>query len=527
MRTYVTLPVLALVVAGCTTPRLPERPSLFSQEELQRAKTPPVVDAKPAGELGLDARMPEPAVATPVAARKLYTFRARGLPVELAMAQFAQVYGINVSIDRDVRGQVTADFRNLPLDKALEALLEVNGLSWEWDDGLLRVTRLQTKTFNVDYLRLTRTGNSTTTTSSTSTGGGGGGDTTRAGLSKSDTINFWSELESQLEDILTKGRADSTDEQAAPMETVTTLDRVANTTTTSIKPLKEKEGRLIINRLSGTVQVTSTRTRMRAVEDYLKQLHENIGRQVFIDVRIVEVGLNSDRSLGIDWNQINFGALKVGSATNFTTSAAGSNVPPLTAAALYSKVFPKSFLVNDMDVVIRALQQQGDVKVVSQPRIRTLNNQSAIVRSGTERTFFTTQTVLTPVAGGTPVISTTTTPTTITEGLVLSLTPQISVNGRIAMDVSPVITRISGVDVSPDGKSNAPRLDVKQTSTMVRVGDGETVIIGGLIQEVEEETNRAVPGLGDVPGVRNLFGTTYKSVSRRELVVILTPYIVQ
>jgi len=190
-------------------------------------------------------------------------------------------------------------------------------------------------------------------------------------------------------------------------------------------------------------------------------------------------------------------------------------------------VFPKSFLVNDMDVVIRALQQQGDVKVVSQPRIRTLNNQSAIVRSGTERTFFTTQTVLTPVAGGTPVISTTTTPTTITEGLVLSLTPQISVNGRIAMDVSPVITRISGVDVSPDGKSNAPRLDVKQTSTMVRVGDGETVIIGGLIQEVEEETNRAVPGLGDVPGVRNLFGTTYKSLSRRELVVILTPYIVQ
>lgn len=526
MRTYVTLPLLALVVAGCTTPRLPERPSVFSQEELQRAKTPPVVDTKSTGELNMDARMPEPAVATPIAARKLYTFRARGLPVELAMAQFAQVYGLNVSIDRDVRGTVTADFRNLSLEKALEALLEVNGLSWEWDDGLLRVTRLQTKTFNVDYLRLTRTGNSTTTTSSTSSGGGGGGDTTRAGLSKSDTINFWSELESQLEDILTKGRSDGSDEQPAPMETVTTLDRVANTTTTSVKPLKEKEGRLIINRLSGTVQVTSTRTRMRAVEEYLKQLHDNISRQVFIDVRIVEVSLSSDRSLGIDWSKINFGSLQLGSDTSFTTSAAGSNVPPSTLSALYSKVFPKSFLVNDMSVVIQALQQQGDVKVVSQPRIRTLNNQAAIVRSGTERTFFTTQTVLTPVAGGTPVVSTTTTPTTITEGLVLSLTPQISMNGRIALDVSPIMTRISGVDISPDGKSNAPRLDVKQTSTMVRVGDGETVIIGGLIQEVEEETNRAVPGVGDVPGLRNLFGTTYKAASRREMVVILTPYIV-
>jgi MSHA type pilus biogenesis protein MshL len=266
---------------------------------------------------------------------------------------------------------------------------------------------------------------------------------------------------------------------------------------------------------------------MRAVEEYLKQLHENIARQVYIDVKIMEVSLSSDRSLGIDWSKIDMGALTLSGVTGFSTSAGGNAVPPATLQADYNKTFPRSFVVNNLQAVVKALRDQGDVKVVSQPRIRTLNNQSAIVRSGTERTFFTTQTVLTPVAGGTPVVTTTNTPTTVTEGLVLSLTPQISPNGRIAMDISPVITRISGVDLSPDGRSNAPRLDVKQTSTMVRVGDGETVIIGGLIQEEEEETNRSVPGLGEVPGVRHLFGTTYKAASRRELVVILTPYIVQ
>jgi len=111
--------------------------------------------------------------------------------------------------------------------------------------------------------------------------------------------------------------------------------------------------------------------------------------------------------------------------------------------------------------------------------------------------------------------------------VVLSVTPQIADDSRITLDVSPSITRISGVDVSPDGNSNAPRLDIKTTTTMVRVGDGESIVIGGLIEEVNSSTERGIPGLSKVDGIGAMFRTNDEQRSRRELVIILTPYIVE
>ena len=521
--------VTALGLSACMKPVvLPDTPSAFSTDALTQGKTPPPEDKEAKARIALIDRLPQATEEVPVLARKVFTYRARNLPVEQAMAQFAATYGVNVVVDNDVQASITVDFRNLSLDKALEALLETNGLSWEWNEGLLRVTRQQTKTFVVDYLRLTRSGTANSQTSMASSGSGSGSsDSTTVGLSRSDSINFWDELEKQLDEILTKSPEDYTARgEQQSQETTTMTDRATNTTTTATRNVKEKVGRMTINRLAGMVQVTSSAKRMKAVDRYLESLRQSVLRQVYIDVKIVEVDLTGDNSLGVDWTKIDMGALQLGTGTAFNTSAAGTIVPAASATANYDKTFPASFLVKNITALVTALKQQGNVRVVSQPRIRTLNNQSAIVKSGTERTFFTTETIVT-TTNGTAIVNTTNTPTTVTEGVVLSVTPQISADNRIAMDVSPVVTRISGVDASPDGKSNAPRLDVKQTSTMVRVGDGETIVIGGLIQEGEEETRREVPGLGSAPVIGNLFGTSFASKHRRELVIILTPYIVR
>ena len=519
--------VTSLGLSACMRPVvLPDTPSVFSQETLTQGKTPPPEDKDAKARMALIDRLPQVVDEPPVMARKVFTYRARNLPVEQAMAQFATTYGVNVVLDNDVQANITVDFRNLSLDKALEALLETNGLSWEWNDGLLRVTRQQTKTFAVDYLRLVRSGSANSSTSMASSGTGSS-DSTSVGLSRTDSINFWDELEKQLDDILTKSPDDYTSRgEQRSQETTMLTDRTTNTTTTATRNVTEKVGRTTINRLAGMVQVTSSAKRMKAVERYLESLRQSVLRQVYIDVKIVEVDLTGDNSLGVDWTKIDMGALTLGTATGFTTSAAGVTVPAASATANYNKNFPASFLVKNITALVTALKQQGNVRVVSQPRIRTLNNQSAIVKSGTERTFYKTETIVTTTSG-VSTKSTTNTPNTITEGVVLSVTPQISADNRIAMDVSPVVTRVSGVDTSPDGNSNAPRLDVKQTSTMVRVGDGETVVIGGLIQEGEEETRREVPGLGSAPVVGNLFGTSFTSKHRRELVIILTPYIVR
>ena len=516
---------IALLLSGCAQQaKLPEAPSVYTQEALTQAKAPPPVDTEARAALALRDRMPKRHEGASLATRKLYGFSARGLPVRQAMAQFAAGYGLNVVLDADVSGTITVDFRNLPLEKALEAMLETAGLSWEWDGGLLRVTRQATKTFNLDYLRLTSSSTSASTSNTSSGGGGSSGDATRVGVSRNDSINYWDEVEKQLEEILTKGRDDYTGGQDQPQQQTTTLtDRLTNTTTTTTQTVKEKVGRLVINRLSGTVQVTTTRARMRAVEDYLESLRRKTLRQVYIDVRIVEVTLSARNSLGIDWNRVNMGALTLSAVTG--SAAAIGAAASLSAA--YNKTFKQTHVVRDINAVIHALQEEGNVRVVSQPRIRTLNNQPAVVKSGTERTFFTTTTTITPNAGGQALVTTTNTPQTITEGVVLSVTPQIADDGRITLDVSPSITRLAGVDVSPDGNSNAPRLDIKTTTTMVRVGDGESVVVGGLIEEVDDNMEKGVPGLSKVENVGGLFRTNDSRRSRRELVIILTPYIVE
>ncbi len=508
------------LLGGCSTPQLPQVPSGFSSEALIEGKVPPPVDQEAKERVSLSDRLPTSTVDNPLAGHKFYSFKARSLPVTQAMQIFGQTYGINVSVDADVNALISADFKGLPLEKGLEVMLEANGMSWEWSEGLLRVTKQQTRMFNIDYLRLIRVGNgSSISTSST------GGSTTTQGVSNTDRINFWDEVENQINTILTKGVEDYAANQSLPQETTVINDRVTNTTTTATKPVKESIGRVTLNRLTGTVQVTTSSKRMRMVESYIKSLSESALRQVYIEVKILEVDLSSSNSYGVDWTKIDAGSLTMNTSTSLTNSASGAAVSQAGIGGTYDRSYATG-RIRSLTGVFKALQEQGNVRVVTQPRIRTLNNQPAIVRAGTERTFYTTQTTV-AVTNGTAVTTTNNTPTTVTEGVVLGLTPQISADGVITLDVAPVLTRVTGVDMSPDGKSSAPRLDVRQTSTIVRVPDGETVLIGGLIQESADTTQRSVPLLGDIPGISTFFGSTYQGKGRRELVVILTPYIIR
>ncbi len=518
-----TIPLVlaALLAAGCAT------------TETETLEVPSgALDYKPApprpAPLDVQSRMTQFATPASVADIRLYSFRATGQSVRLALSQLATAYKLNIVVDQDVDGQVTVDLKELPLETVLEAVLEPLGLSWNWQDGLLRVSRQETRTFSIDYLRLVRTGNGNSSSSvSLSGGGGGGGGSTgnsSSSVAQNDTINFWNELEEQLDAILERSDDDYTGLER-PMETTVQTDRETNITTTLTQPVRESAGRLVIDRLSGTIQVTTSRARMKNVEDFLASIKSGINRQVYIEAKVVEVQLNDERSLGIDWNELDFGSLTLGTDLIINNPAGGFGALPPTVAGSYIRSFDGA--LDSIDAAIEALEEQGDVKVVSQPKVRTLNNQQAIVRVGTERTFFTTTTTIVPVAGGTPIQTVTNTPSTINEGLVLTVTPQISETGEITMDVSPVLTNITGTDTSPDGLSNAPILDIKQSSTLVRMYDGETIVVGGLIQNAVSATKRSVPLLGDIPGLGMLFSSTYDRDVSRELVIFLTPHIIR
>lgn len=515
------LPIVALLlVSGCAT-TIESEPMQVPSGDLDYKAPPPR-----AAQLDVQSRMPQFRAPATVADTRLYSFRATGQSVRLALSQLASAYKLNIVVDQDVEGTVTTDLTDLPLEKVLEAILEPLGLAWTWEDGLLRVTRLETRTYTIDYLRLVRSGTGNSTSSVSLSGGGGGGGSSgnsSSSIMQNDTINFWNELEDQLKTILQRNEDDYVGRDR-PMETTVQTDRETNLTTTLTAPVREAEGRLVIDRLSGTIQVTTSRARMKNIDDFLTRIKSGINRQVYIEAKVVEVQLNDDRSLGIDWNELDFGSLELGTNLIVNNPAGGVTPAPPTLTGSYIRAFDG--ILDNIDAALAALKEQGQVKVVSQPRVRTLNNQAAIVRVGTERTFFTTTTTLIPVAGAAPIQTVTNTPSTINEGLVLTVTPQISETGMITMDVSPVLTNITGTDTSPDGLSNAPVLDIKQTSTLVRMLDGETIVVGGLIQQSVSNTQRSVPVLGSIPGLGKLFTATYDRDVSRELVIFLTPRII-
>jgi type II secretory pathway component GspD/PulD (secretin) len=159
--------------------------------------------------------------------------------------------------------------------------------------------------------------------------------------------------------------------------------------------------------------------------------------------------------------------------------------------------------------------------VLSAPKVSTLNNQKAIIRIGRQDVFF--RAVVTP-ATTTSAAFVTFTPDTITEGIILSVTPQIGRDGKIMLAIHPSITEKVGQATAPDGNT-APIVDVRETNTMVTVPDGETVFIGGLMQERTQETIRSVPLLGDIPFLGALFRNTDQKKKKTELVILITPRI--
>ena len=400
---------------------------------------------------------------------ELYSFKARNLPVRDALGLLAKAHGLNIVVDPDVNGAITVDFQNVPMNRAFDILLSSLGYSWEQEQGIVRVYARITRTFEIDYIRARR-------------GASGGGGAAAGGAN--DTTAFWQEFETQIRSLLSP------------------------------------KGKLTLNRMTGAVMVSDLPARVHEVERFISLMRDGMYRQVDIEVRIVEVTLRDQFALGLDWTRFRQSTSR-DDAVRFNTVV---NAPQGTSAAPSTMTLSLNKL-GTYTSLIQALSEQGDVRMVSQPRIRIMNNHTASVKVGTEDTFFVRSANRVIQNAGGVLETVNEEPRNVSLGVSLNVTPQISGDGWAMLNITPSITRLIGTAVSRSGDSSAPILDVSEASTMVRVRSGELVILGGLIQEDASDTNRRVPGVGDVPVFDNLFKSTLKSSSRKELVIFLAPVI--
>jgi MSHA type pilus biogenesis protein MshL len=461
----------------------------------------------------------------------LYSFRATDLDLKAALALFARANGLNIVPDPDVTGQITLDVRDLPLEQIMIALLDAHDFAWTEEKGLIRVRAYETRLFTIDYLRLTRkgTGQSSAMLASNSgsgsgaggTGGGGmggagggggggggmggggmggggmggaggagGGNASAVNLSQDNSVEFWKELKEELTKILTQKGKDS----------------------------------LAINMTAGIIQVTDRPAALRRLGEYIDSLQGNVQRQVDIEAKLYDVTLNDQFQFGINWARV---ASDAGNAALFSGSPMIAGSSAAGGYSLKESAFTFLFTNKNTRVLLEALQVQGEVRVISKPRVRTLNNQTALIKVGTEQPFFSHSTTYLPGVSGT---GTTTLDqdvvTTITVGTILAITPQVSSNNWITLDVSPVLTSLTGTAETRSG-TTAPILDIKQASTLVRVQDGNTVVMGGLIQDEHAKVVRKIPLLADIPVFGKLFQGKVDIKAKKELVMFITPTIIQ
>jgi MSHA biogenesis protein MshL len=442
-----------------------------------------------------------------VAGDTLFSFRADNIPIKQAIALFARANRLNIVPDLDIEGNVTVEFEELPLDLAMQALLEANGYYFTREDRLLRVRNREIRLFQIDYIQMTRAGQGSNAVQISSGGGsasgGSGGSSSSSGSSgnegstmtvtNSSTINFWGDLAEQLKSLVSPG------------------------------------GSFTINSLAGTVLVSDNHRSIKTIARFLADVTASVVRQVDLEVEIYEVTLGSTDQLGINWSHVSEsldstfstlpGAFGLGSGGGLIvqTPAFGSPAGEPGIRIQHQR--------GSLSAVVDALRQQGTLKIVSKPRLRTLNNQPAVVRVGQDVPVFVRQVTQSP--GTPPVITTNESIQTITVGTVLSITPQVSADGIITLDITPAVSRLVRTETSATGQTNAPVIDIRQASSIVRVRDGATVVMGGLVQDGSGTTHRKIPLLGDIPLLGRAFSGTHKTQERTELVFFLTPRIIR
>jgi MSHA biogenesis protein MshL len=282
------------------------------------------------------------------------------------------------------------------------------------------------------------------------------------------------------------------------------------------------------------------------VENYLKAVQVSIERQVMLEAKIVEVSLSKDAQTGINWGgfgKLGNGQLSIGSAapgtslsgTGKLTGTDGTAIAPgvdLAAGALGRGFYGLAFQAANFSALLNFLQTQGDVQVLSSPRIATLNNQKAVLKVGSDELYVTGVTTNTSTNGNNSTSSPSLTLQPFFSGISLDVTPQIDDAGNVMLHVHPTISTVSeknkNIDLGSLGSFRLPLAasTVNETDSIVRVRDGQIVAIGGLMKTEMRDERTGLPVVSETPVIGGMFRQTATVMSKRELVIMLKPTVI-
>lgn len=430
----------------------------------------------------------------------------------------------NMVVHPDVTGAISLELKNVTVPQVLDAVQKVYGYDYSKTDigYIIYPATLQTKIFKIDHIDLLREGSSNTRVSSGQISDGNrsnrsgsnmqanaGGQTTASNL----TSGSW---------ITTSSKTDFWDELQHSLTAIVDVSSIGNNPDELVN---QKTGsKVVINKQTGIVVVRANPTQMREVEKLITHTQSQIGRQVVIEAKILEIVLDDQHQDGVNWASI----VREGAKSFLTAS---NPLPSIVAQS--ADIFTIGFRAGDFQAFIELMENQGKTNILSSPRISTLNNQKAVIKVGQDEYFITdvSSSNSSSTVSTNPIQTQDVTWTPFFSGIALDVTPQIADNQNITLHIHPSITRVDNQvkDFAINGQENSIPMalnTVRESDSIVHAENGQIIVIGGLMQENREENKQGVSLLSRIPYLGHAFREDKGKGRKSELVILLKPTII-
>lgn len=457
---------------------------------------------------------------------KRFRIKANGVEAKAFFTSLVRGTEFSAAIHPDVTGEITVNLSDVSLDEVLSVVQDMYGYDVVKTGNVIQIypAGLRTVTLPVDYLQFKRSGRSLTSIStgtitntdgsssssssdsnSSSSSNSSSTNSTRGGteIETTNESDFWPQLESAVSQLIGSGSGQS----------------------------------VVVSPQASVITVRAFPDEIREIRNFLMVSQQRMHRQVILEAKILEVTLSDGYQQGINWskaftsNGTNY-TLGQGSTIKDSTTGLPVTLPGLDAIG--TLLGGQSNLVissGSFEAVLSFMATQGDLNVLSSPRVTASNNQKAVIKVGTDSYFVTDFSANTDSSSSTTNTTTDIELTPFFSGISLDVTPQIDDQGNVLLHVHPAVIDVTQEQKEINYGSNSLTLplatsSIRESDSVIRAQDGDVVVIGGLMKSNTVEQVSKVPFLGDVPALGHLFRNTSQLTQKTELVILLKPSVV-